>query len=303
MSAFPDNDTIEQISIELNIDSAFLEKDWHVSNVIKALAEFENERFEPIFCGGTSLLKGYKIIKRFSEDVDFRILNNSGIPTTRVERRDFREALIKYLSKTPELEFGIENLESRDSSRFFSIRASYPKRFGDHYSIRPELKLEGTFVENTIPGLEEKEIKPIVGDYIPTTNHSSIRCLSLLETTADKSSALVWRVLSRKRGEEGDDPTIIRHIYDLHGLLGQFKSVNDIVKASNQRYQADKKRGGENMPDTFKQALADSLEIFQTDALYEEEYTIYALNMCFGKEAPPDFDEALKSFSSLQDRL
>ena len=58
MSVFPDNDTIEQISIELNIDSVFLEKDWHVSNVIKALAEFENERFEPIFCGGTRLLKG-----------------------------------------------------------------------------------------------------------------------------------------------------------------------------------------------------------------------------------------------------
>ena len=58
MSVFPDNDTIEQISIELNIDSVFLEKDWHVSNVIKALAEFEKQRFEPIFCGGTSLLKG-----------------------------------------------------------------------------------------------------------------------------------------------------------------------------------------------------------------------------------------------------
>lgn len=72
MSTFPKKDTIFKLATELNTEPAFLEKDWHVSNVLKALSELENEHLEPIFCGGTSLLKGYKIINRFSEDVDLK---------------------------------------------------------------------------------------------------------------------------------------------------------------------------------------------------------------------------------------
>lgn len=157
MSVFPDIEIIDQIATELNIDSVFLEKDWHVSNVIKALSKYEHERFESIFCGGTSLLKGYKIVQRFSEDVDFRILNLSDFPTTRSDRRTFRDGLLEHLSSVPELEFELDNIISKDSSRFFCVTASYPKRFGDHHSIRPELKLEGTFVEDTLPGLEKRK--------------------------------------------------------------------------------------------------------------------------------------------------
>ena len=299
MSTFPEEDTIFKLAIELNTEPAFLEKDWHVSNALKALTEFENELLEPIFCGGTSLLKGYKIISRFSEDVDFRILNTSDTPTSRGDRRNYRDALINHLSEIPELDFNIDTLERGDNSRFFSIQASYPKRFGDHASIRPELKLEGTFVEETLPGLEEKEIKPIVGDYVEVTNQSSIRCLSLLETTADKSSALVWRVLSRNREEEGDDPTIIRHLYDLYGLITQLDDIQTIIETSNHRYQTDRRRGGDDIPDTFNVALENTLEILETDPLYREEYTTYALNMCFGKKEPPKYDKALRTFSTI----
>ena len=303
MSAFPDNEIIDQIATELNIDSVFLEKDWHVSNAIKAISEFENDIFEPIFCGGTSLLKGYKIIKRFSEDVDFRILNVSGNPASRGDRRGYRDALVDHLSTIPELEFNIDNLISRDSSRFFGITASYPKRFGDHQSIRSELKLEGTFVEETLPGLEEKEIKPIIGEHIKTDNNSVIRCLSLLETTADKASALVWRIPSRNRKEEGDDPSIIRHLYDFHKLYGQFENFSEIMQETKTRYQIDRRRGSDDIPETYEEALITVIDTLREDPLYMTEYNQYALNMCFGKETPPDFDQALGSFSSLKEHL
>ncbi len=303
MSTFPDNEIIDQIATELNIDSVFLEKDWHVSNVIKALSEFEHETFESIFCGGTSLLKGYKIIKRFSEDVDFRILNLSVIPSTRGDRRAFRDELINHLSSIPELDFDIDNLAKGDGSRFFSITAAYPKRFGGHASIRPELKLEGTFVGDTLPGLEEKEIKPIIGEYIETENSSAIRCLSLLETTADKSSALVWRVLSRDREVEGDDPSLIRHLYDLHRLYSQFENFNEIASETQSRYQRDRRRGLDDIPDTYREALNVAIGVLHEDSLYREEYNQYVLNMCFGKESPPEFATALDSFSSLKEHL
>ena len=41
---------------------------------MKALAEHESDEFQAIFSGGTSLSKGYGLIQRFSEDLDFRCL-------------------------------------------------------------------------------------------------------------------------------------------------------------------------------------------------------------------------------------
>src|SRR3546814_18445448 len=45
-----------------------------------------------------------------------------------------------------------------------------------------------------------------------------ILCIAPVETAAEKLSALTWRVLSRQRGEEGDDPRLIRHLHDLAAL-------------------------------------------------------------------------------------
>jgi predicted nucleotidyltransferase component of viral defense system len=300
MSAFPDTGSIQDIATELNIDSVFLEKDWHVSNVIKALSEFKHDTFEAVFCGGTSLLKGHKVIQRFSEDVDFRILNISGEKVSRAAMKEYRDALFDHLSKIPELTFDFKNFESRDGSRKFTIKATYSKRFGDHASIRPELKLEGNFVEETFPGLEAKEIKPIIGDYLEVENQSSILCLSLLETTADKVSALVWRVLSRNRGEENDDPTIIRHLFDIHSLLPHFKTHDEVLASAELRYQEDKKRGHDQMPENFSAALSQAIEILETDSEYSTEYGTYALNMCFGENIKTAYEEALSSLALLK---
>src|SRR3546814_20232040 len=41
---------------------------------------------------------------------------------------------------------------------------------------------------------------------------AGILCIAPVETAAEQLSALTWRVLSRQRSEEGDDPTVIRHL-------------------------------------------------------------------------------------------
>ncbi len=119
MNTFPSEGTILMLATELNTEPAFLEKDWHVSNVIKALSSFTHDLFEPIFCGGTSLLKGYGIIHRFSEDVDFRLLSLGEGTISRRHRRTCRDDLLQHLAQVPELSFDRDNLISRDSSPVF----------------------------------------------------------------------------------------------------------------------------------------------------------------------------------------
>ncbi len=62
--------TSERLNIK---DFSIIEKDYYVTRIIHALSSVENEFFRLIFAGGTCLAKAYKIVKRMSEDVDFKI--------------------------------------------------------------------------------------------------------------------------------------------------------------------------------------------------------------------------------------
>jgi predicted nucleotidyltransferase component of viral defense system len=65
--------SIEETGRRLDLDDSVIEKDYYVTQVIKALSAVENEYFSIVFCGGTCLAKAHKIVQRMSEDVDFKI--------------------------------------------------------------------------------------------------------------------------------------------------------------------------------------------------------------------------------------
>ena len=50
------------------------EKDLMITKVLGLLKIFDWGEFAIVFCGGTCLSKGYNLIERMSEDVDFRII-------------------------------------------------------------------------------------------------------------------------------------------------------------------------------------------------------------------------------------
>ena len=62
-------DLIEITSSKMNINPALIEKNYWIMNVLHHL----NKLFEFQMKGGTSLSKGFKIIDRFSEDIDLQI--------------------------------------------------------------------------------------------------------------------------------------------------------------------------------------------------------------------------------------
>jgi predicted nucleotidyltransferase component of viral defense system len=58
------------IKDEFNVDPVFIEKDCYTQHILGVIAKFESDEFQPVFSGGTSLSKGYRLIQRFSEDID-----------------------------------------------------------------------------------------------------------------------------------------------------------------------------------------------------------------------------------------
>ena len=81
---------VEQIANVLGARPDLVEKDWHVVRALSALAALEHEGSSPAFSGGTSLLKGWGLIKRFSEDIDFKVAMAPGASGARSENAEVR---------------------------------------------------------------------------------------------------------------------------------------------------------------------------------------------------------------------
>lgn len=79
MNKIPGRQILEEVAAELDIDPAFIEKDWYVTQLIAEMSHFKFIDAQIVFTGGTSLSKAHQIIKRFSEDTDFRIISKKSL--------------------------------------------------------------------------------------------------------------------------------------------------------------------------------------------------------------------------------
>lgn len=82
-------DTIDVLARKTRADPSFFEKDWYTTQVLNALAKIRDPNFQLVFAGGTSLSKAYKLIQRFSEDIDFRVIQKkrNATPNNRYQFR------------------------------------------------------------------------------------------------------------------------------------------------------------------------------------------------------------------------
>jgi hypothetical protein len=118
----------------------------------------------------------------------------------------------------------------------------------------------------------------------------AILCVDPIETAADKLSALAWRVHARRRGNEQDDPTIIRHLHDLAALKAAITASTDFVPLVRKAMEGDVGRGGDATASSDHAALlAGMLERLSTDRRR-------ALGPAFvsqGSMIPPTFGRSL----------
>lgn len=68
-----DRTLIERTAGAFLTDEILVEKDWYLVHAIRSISSLDHTGVTPIFSGGTSLSKGWGLIKRFSEDIDFKV--------------------------------------------------------------------------------------------------------------------------------------------------------------------------------------------------------------------------------------
>ncbi|MDF0750712.1 nucleotidyl transferase AbiEii/AbiGii toxin family protein [Marinobacter sp. 71-i] len=299
-----DKDVAEYLSREEGIDPAFIEKDWHAVRVLEALSGHSHEGITTIFTGGTSLSNGHGLLKRFSEDLDFRarIEGTHSASQLKKQKSSFRKGVIGVLREIEGISFGDGDIVVDGLG--FKIQLAYPKEFETPQGIRPELQIEFSYTQ---PRLDPKHrpIASMIARYKDDPDETGFLCLSPVEIAADKFSSLVWRVHKRDREDEKDDPAMLRHLHDLSALKDMVEEDNALFVATTlDSFATDQERLNRRVSMALKDAALKASTIMQSDALYREEYQQFVDAMSYAPDDERiDFAQALDNFQKLANLL
>ena len=219
------------------IPEIFIEKDYWVTYALHQLF-YSDIKDLIVFKGGTSLSKCYKVIERFSEDIDLVVSKNDCVSGNALRER--LKDVTKVIDKTI-LEPVPNDPNNNKKGSLRKIVYSYPKvgvkgAFGE---VRETIVLEvshlGNFEPNTI-----KPICTLIADYIKTTPNIElisqfgledfeVKALSIERTFCEKIISLVRFSYSENPLDELSQK--VRHTYDLHQLL-QLETIKTFVNSN-----------------------------------------------------------------------
>ena len=194
-------------------DVGIIEKDYFIVYFLKKIIE---KQPNIVFAGGTSLSKCYKLIKRFSEDIDLN-LNTEAARVTEGQRKQLKRDIVSIIEDSG---FSLENADQirsrRDSNRYV---IDY-KSLNSFDYLKQYLVVETSVFIKSFPS-EIKDISCLIYDFMLEKNLEnevikydlkpySLRVQSLVRTFIDKVFALADYYLN------GQIKNHSRHIYDIH---------------------------------------------------------------------------------------
>ena len=299
MKQRPDKSVIEEVALATGIAESFVEKDWFVTQAILAVAEIEHGGFDVVFSGGTALSKAHGLLQRFSEDVDFRVVVEDS-DTGRKALSNYKHAVVDALRQQG---FAMDDAQvrARDGNRFFAIDLSYESYFTRVGALRPHVQIEFAVRDTQLAPvhLQVSSFVRNVGGQEPEIEN--IACIDPVESAADKLSALAWRIPDRVRGDQYDDPAVVRHVHDLAMLKDVAMSSDKFSGLVKTSMSHDDRRSKNNMTfsglpieDKFDQMLS----AFDNDKNYWQEYDQFVRGVSYAQSAP-DFDVAMQAVRDL----
>lgn len=285
---------------------ALVEKDWHVIRALSAITSVDSGPFRLVFAGGTGLARAHRLIHRMSEDVDFKIVPLDAKPASGNKRRhELGELRGRITTGLHAAGFLIDptdesQLHSRDSNHYTIYQLHYgePGRLGA--SLRPTIQIELSYATLRLPSVSLPAASFVAEAFGHLPEVPTIDCVNITETAAEKIVALTRRTAMELAGlSRAPDPTLVRHIYDLHLIrdhidraraieLARLVSVQDAKDFKNQypAYHAD------IIGEAHK-----ALEALMTDSAIRRRYENFIQAMVYGERTT--FDTAIATSVTL----
>ena len=228
-----------QASEYLQIDAAIIEKDYYVTLLLQ---EIVKQQPDIIFKGGTSLSKCYRIIDRFSEDIDLTIFLDE--KPTESQRKRLKENIVSAIERQEMTLTNPDEIRSRREYNCYLV--SYPSIFSENY-LKPHLQVETTIFFRTYP-TKVMPAASYIYDYLSENDYTEFITQYQLEpfeicvqtadrTLVDKVFALCDYYMSGFVTEHS------RHIYDIFRLseiVFPGRSLKDLAEEVREERQPHK---------------------------------------------------------------
>ena len=231
-------DILRTVAAESGRAAVILEKDVWLCWVLQVVFSIPDPH-PMAFKGGTSLSKVYRVIDRFSEDVDitldYRAFNDSfdpfGEETSRNQVRRFADGLKEYIARyirdtvTPELVAAAERLGAagqyavRIGDEGETLRFAYPSAVEPQDYVQSDILLEFGG-RNVIDPNEQHEIAPDIAALTKYLNYpkAMVTVLSVERTFWEKVTLV--HVECHRRRLANHPNRLSRHWFDLVCLAG-----------------------------------------------------------------------------------
>jgi predicted nucleotidyltransferase component of viral defense system len=234
-------------------EQSHVEKDYWVSKILKELA-FSDFSGRIYFKGGTSLFKAYKIINRFSEDLDVFIYSGNPISSKQAEKTLTRN--ISHFVIENNREMYVEVL-SKTGGDFRKLAFSYDTHYesaGLKENLEVEIKCCTLEDKSTMYyPMQKRRIQPVIAEYLQAAGRNDILANFGLDTfevqTIDPKRTLCDKISRLTRLSYNDDYEMliakhIRDVYDIYRLLN-VSEYRDFIQ-SDEFTEAMQRVTGEN---------------------------------------------------------
>jgi predicted nucleotidyltransferase component of viral defense system len=283
-----------------------VEKDWHVIRALAAIIAIDAAPFGLVFSGGTALARAHKIIRRMSEDVDFKIVPAPAVRASRAKLRtqlgDLRNRVTEALQAAG---FAFDPADtaavrSRNENRYTVYQLPFPES-GE--GLRPTIQIELTYATLRRPRVMLPVSSFVSEAFGRPPDVTAVPCVSLVETAAEKLVSLTRRTAMDLAGLSRDaDPAIVRHIYDLHMMRGLI-DLGEVAELARDIAAADAAEFGNQYPAYAANIAGETrkaLDALRTDPLYRARYEGFVTAMVYGERA--DFEVAMATVTAAAQR-
>jgi hypothetical protein len=300
---------IRIVAEQKGIDPALVEKDYWIMHSLYGLQKL-GLTFE--LKGGTSLSKGFKIIDRFSEDIDIHIDppadrnvktgRNQDKPAHIKSRRDFYD----WLANTKIKIDGIDTVArdtAFDSEKLFSggIRLRYQSFTTPIDDLKDGILLEAGF--DVVAPNTAKDIGSWMYDFaagkvdIIDNRAKGVACYDPGYTFAEKLQTISTKYRQQQKDKQFP-PNFMRHYCDVYSLLER-PEVQAFIGTDD--YKAHKDRRFRSLDN--KNIAKNEAFILSDPATRKTYAETYAKTSALYYGSKPTFDQILERISKWIDRL
>lgn len=272
------------------VNPALVEKDYFVTLVLEKI----NERVPGLlFKGGTSLSKCYKIIDRFSEDIDLTLDEDH---FTQGQRRKIKYIIIDVCKESG---FTLVNEKDTRSRREYNVyRIDYPIQHPSS-AVKPVLLVETVFMQKAYPH-ETRSANSMIGEWLESMHNEEAMakyelhpfqiCVQTLERTLVDKVFAICDYMVRGAGVRQS-----RHIYDISRLLTKV-DLNQELKQLIKEVREDRRTNKMCVSAQDGVSVPELLQKVIDSRYYEKDYDQNTLPLL---SKPISYEEAVESLNAV----